>query len=197
MLEEALQGPADLYKETEKSNRGRNATFELVVAGLYARAGLPVEFRENPDILSKYSGRPLVIQCKRPFKPTSIPNNLSDAGRQLRTDLKADPAALAIIAVSFSRLFNQGHQIAAFTSEEEMDAIMRSTLRKAVSQFDGGLQEIKRYGVTGVFVHTATPAFISASRQMTYRQIGTLTPVAADKAQIALLEELAKLVKLR
>lgn len=72
VLENALQGPVDLFVETEKTNQGRNATFEIVIGGLFVRAGFDVEFRVNPDIFTEYSGRPVAIQCKRPFKAASL-----------------------------------------------------------------------------------------------------------------------------
>jgi hypothetical protein len=40
VLEKALQGPADAYLEDNKSNQGRNAMFEIAVAGRAAFAGL-------------------------------------------------------------------------------------------------------------------------------------------------------------
>ena len=46
------------------------------------------------------------------------------------------------------------------------------------------------------FFHTGTPAFISGTHQMTFRQVGAMTPVAASRTETALLQEIAKLVKL-
>jgi hypothetical protein len=196
VLEEALQGPVDLFEETEATNRGRNATFEIVVGGLYARAGFPVEFRENPDILSEYSGRPVVIQCKRPFKSTSVRRNFFDAGKQLRRDLLGHRDGLAIVAMSFSRLFNSGNKIARFSTEGEMETALHLDLRRSADSFTDTLEQIKRYGVSGALFHTGTPAFISTSRQMTFRQLGAMVPVAAKKDERSLLQEIAKLVKI-
>ena len=196
VLEEALQGPVDLFAESETTNRGRNATFEIVVGGLLARAGFAVEFRVTPDILTEYSGRPVVIQCKRPFKPTSVRRNFFEAGKQLRRDLQGHQNALAIIAMSFSRLFNAGNKIAQFSTQEEMNTSLHMDLRRAAESFNGTLEQIKHYGVSGAFFHTGTPAYISTANQMTFRQVGAMTHVAASKNETSLLQAVAKLVKM-
>jgi hypothetical protein len=196
VLEEALQGPVDLNEETEKTNRGRNATFELVVGGLFAKSGFPVAFRDNPDILTEYSGRPVVIQCKRPFKATSVDRNLFAAGKQVRRDLKTHRNAISIVAISFSRLFNSGNHLAVFSTETEMETALHRNLRKAADGLNTTLAQIKRYGISGAIFHAGTPAFLSILRQMTFRQVGVMIPVAANKAETSVLQEIAKRVKM-
>lgn len=195
VLEQALQGPVDLSEETEKTNRGRNATFELVVGGIFARSGFPVEFRDNPDVLTEYSGRPVVIQCKRPFKVTSVGANLFAAGKQVRKDLEIHCNAISIVAISFSRLFNSGNQIAVFSTEAEMETSLHRNLRSAGDGLGGTLAQIKRYGISGTLFHTGTPAFLSMLHQMTFRQVGVMIPVAASKAEGFVLQEIAKRVR--
>jgi hypothetical protein len=187
----------DLLDESEANNGGRNATFEIVVGGLLARADLPVEFRDNPDVLTTYSGRPIVIQCKRPFKRESVRRNLSEAGKQLRKDLLQHQNGLAVIAMSFSKLFNAGNKIARFSTEVEMDEKLDADLRNAVKHLNGALDQIKHYGVSAVVFHTATPAFISETKPgMTFRQVALMAPVAASKTEISLLWEFSRLIKM-
>jgi hypothetical protein len=196
VLRRALDGPVDLLEESEDNSRGRNATFEVVVGGLLAHAGLRVEFRENPDVFTAYADRPVVIQCKRPFKPESVSRNLFKAGRQLRKDLRQHHDGLAVIAMSFSRLFNAGNKLARFSTEDEMDTKLHVDLRRAADNLDGTLDQIKRFGVSAVFFHSATPAFIEANPGMVFRQVGAMIPVAANKNEISLLQGLSKLIKM-
>jgi hypothetical protein len=49
-LSKALRGPADLDKETPQNADGRNYLFELVMAGLFKRAGLAVYLDRDEDV---------------------------------------------------------------------------------------------------------------------------------------------------
>jgi hypothetical protein len=116
--------------------------------------------------------------------------------KQLRRDLQEHRNGLALVAMSFSRLFNSGNKVARFSTEEEMGARLHADLRGAADTFHGTLDQIKRYGVSGAFFHAGTPAFISQTIQMTFRQIGAMNPVAASNNEIALLREIATLVRI-
>jgi hypothetical protein len=98
--------------------------------------------------------------------------------------------------MSLSRLFNSGNWIAVFSTEAEMEATLHRDLRNAADGCDSTLAQIKRYGIVGAFFHTGTPAFLSMLGQMTFRQVGAMIPVAANKAETALLQEIAKCVKM-
>jgi len=103
-IKKALDGPADLYLETRKNNRGRNFMFELIMGGRMAKGGFIPVFDQGPDVQFQLCGLRVAMQCKRPFSIEGLEESIGKAIAQL----KADAADLSIIAVSVSRLWNAG-----------------------------------------------------------------------------------------
>ena len=199
VLEEALQGQPDLADESDRSNHGRNAVFELVVAGHLARAGMPVTFHKNPDVQTEYNGLPMLIECKRPFAQASVGRNLLDGAKQLRNHRKTlgDYGAYTIIALSVSRLFNTGNQMLAFRTERDMIGGFTAHLERFTDRTDHLLRAIQRYGVSAVWFHVGSPAMIAEQPGFTFRETAVITPVAATLTEALALRAFAKHVKLR
>jgi hypothetical protein len=103
-IKRALDGPADLSLETQRSSQGRNFMFELVMGGRLAKGGFVPTFDQGPDIQFDYRGLRVAMQCKRPFSIDGMEETIGKAISQL----KNDGADLNIIAVSVSRLWNSG-----------------------------------------------------------------------------------------
>jgi len=103
-VKKALDGPADVFLETQKSNSGRNFMFELIMGGRLAMGGFVPAFDKGPDIQFQYRGHRVAMQCKRPFSMEGVEETIGKAIDQL----KEDSADLSIIAVSVSRLWNPG-----------------------------------------------------------------------------------------
>jgi hypothetical protein len=103
-IKRALDGPADLFLETQRSSQGRNFMFELIMGGRLAKGGFVPAFDEGPDIQFQYRGLRVAMQCKRPYSMDGMEETIGKAIDQL----KEDGAELSIIAVSVSRLWNAG-----------------------------------------------------------------------------------------
>jgi hypothetical protein len=103
-IKRALDGPADLSLETQRSSQGRNFMFELIMGGRLAKSGFVPAFDQGPDIQFNYRGLRVAMQCKRPFSIDGMEETIEKAISQL----KNDGADLNIIAVSVSRLWNSG-----------------------------------------------------------------------------------------
>ena len=106
-IRRALNGPADLSLETQRSSQGRqgrNFMFELVMGGRLAKGGFVPAFDQGPDIQFNYPSLRVAMQCKRPFSMDGMEETIGKAISQLKND-RAD---LNIIAVSVSRLWNLG-----------------------------------------------------------------------------------------
>lgn len=104
LVKKALDGPADLFLETQRSSQGRNFMFELIMGGRLAKGGFVPAFDQGPDIQFQFRGMRVAMQCKRPFSMDGIEETIGKAISQL----KEDDADLSIIAVSVSRLWNAG-----------------------------------------------------------------------------------------
>lgn len=103
-IHRALDGPTDLYLETQRGSQGRNFMFELIMGGRIAKAGFTPEFNQGPDVQFKYRGIRVGVQCKRPFSRHGLEESINKAISQLR----ANGADLSIIAISVSRIWNGG-----------------------------------------------------------------------------------------
>ena len=104
LIEKALNGPADLFQENPNNNAGRNFMFELIIAGRLAGAGFKPSFDNGPDVHVEFAGLQVGIQCKRPSSKASLEGNIRKALQQL----KNGTAELNLIAISVSRLLNNG-----------------------------------------------------------------------------------------
>lgn len=107
-LKKALGGDSRLSKESSDRNVARNTMFELALAARLRRGGVAVEFGE-PDLVVSFPEGQYVIECKRPFRDSSVRANIKDAAHQLRENLQ--PAQHGVIAVSLSRVINPGNAL--------------------------------------------------------------------------------------
>ncbi len=101
-IKRALDGPTDLFFETQRSRHGRNFMFELIMGGRLAKSGFLPAFDQGPDLQFNFLGLRVAMQCKRPFSRDGIEESTGKAIAQL----KEDGADLSIIAISVSRLWN-------------------------------------------------------------------------------------------
>lgn len=104
-IKRALDGPANLFFETQRSSQGRNFMFELIMGGRLAKSGFLPAFDQGPDLQFHFRGLRVAMQCKRPFSRDGMEETIGKAIAQL----KEDGADLSIIAVSVSRLWNVGN----------------------------------------------------------------------------------------
>ena len=192
VLRTALDGPADLLSETERSNAGRNTMFEIAMAGRLARAGLHPTLGEEPDVYVEYNRRKIFMQCKRVFSAAAVSRRLVDAARQLRRDLgkSCSPHDCGIIAISVSRLFNPGDKLLVARGEDglreklhaEIDGLIRANIKD--------YRDVKEPKIVGVLYHLSTPAFLEGVRM--YIGAHSVTVVHIDgKSDKALLHDLA------
>jgi hypothetical protein len=92
--------------------------FELALAADLKLRGVDVELGE-PDLIINFPKGQYVVECKRPFRETSVRANVKEAESQLRANLR--PGQHGVIAISLSRIINPGTSL--FTVEAgERDA---------------------------------------------------------------------------
>lgn len=199
VLQEALQGQPDLADESDASNRGRNAAFELVIAGHLARAGLPVLLQMSSDVQTDFGGAPMLIECKRPFSEASVGRNLIDGAKQLRKGRKTfgDDRTYCIVALSLSRLFNTGNQMPMFRTVQDMDDQLTGQLEQFANKNDHLLRTVERYGVSAAWFHLGLPILITEQPGFIFRETAIITPVAATTTDARALSMFAKQIKLR
>jgi len=162
VLEAALDGPADLLSESEKSNRGRNTMFEIAIAGRLARAGLSPRLGDEPDVHVEFDDRKIFIQCKRVFSEGGISKRLIEAGKQLKRDLtrSCDPRDCGIIAISISRVFNKGEKLLIVGDEDALRRKLNAEINAIMAATVEDYRNVREPKVAGVLYHFSTPAFL-------------------------------------
>jgi hypothetical protein len=149
----ALDGPADLYLETQKSSQGRNFMFELIMGGRLAKAGFIPSFINGPDLDFNFRGLRVSVQCKRPFSR----DGLEETIRKAISQLKKDNADLSLIAVSVSRLWNSGdpNEIPMFQNSETGQAYLDAKGREIADHSARFWRE--KLPRAGIFFYGFTP----------------------------------------
>jgi hypothetical protein len=147
--------------------------FELSLAAEMKLRGLPIQIGE-PDILLQV-GPGFFIECKRPFKESSIRPSIRAAASQLSENLKASEGKCGIIAVSASRLFNPGDKILvapyAQTGIERLGHILEA-LGRANEHHWQKMERDPR--IKAVIFHSSTPAIFQDKdiiNQLSYVQV--------------------------
>ena len=111
-LKRVFKGPWTLSEESVNNSDARNTMFELSLAAGLKLRGVDVELGE-PDLVINFPQGQYLVECKRPFKESSVKENVEGAKRQLRANLKPDQHG--VIAVSLSRIVNSGSTMLGVT----------------------------------------------------------------------------------
>jgi len=88
-LREFVTGASMLMNETPKNSRSRNVGFELSVGAAAAQCGLPVHFEQPADLSITVEPHSVAVECKRPFTPAKVENNVRKGLHQLRKRYEA------------------------------------------------------------------------------------------------------------
>jgi hypothetical protein len=129
-LEKALKCCHTLIEESSKNSGPRNTMFELALAADLKLRGVDVELGE-PDLIVNFPKGQYVIECKRPFKETSVRANVKEAESQLRVNLR--PGQHGVIAISLSRIINPGTNLFMFEAgDRDANGVIHGKLQTGV-----------------------------------------------------------------
>lgn len=187
-LEVALSGPFLPRDETKENSAGRNTMFELSLAAEWRLLGLQVDIGE-PDITLTLDKTPFLVECKRPFRESSIRPNVREAARQLGEKLERAGAGTpaGIIAVSVTRCFNPGDKIFVGNKEEDIE--------KLGGRVDQLMRENEHHWaklechprLVAVMFHISTPADIQ--ERLTRAMFTTIMPVGKPGEELELIRK--------
>jgi hypothetical protein len=192
-LRDALQGPADPADESPASNHARNVMFELNLASRLRSQGLPVGLPENPDVRTDYRGVPIFIQCKRPFRETTVRTNIDDAGRQLTRDLAGatDQRVIGVIAISASRAFNPGNLLYKGATEAAVRRGLGDEVQRLGERHRDAWGAIEDARIVGILFHIISPTVVENIALLTVAQATVVFPLPGrPHADIELLDQL-------
>jgi hypothetical protein len=164
-LREVLGGPVVPKDEDQASNQARNFMFELALAWTLERAGLRPTLGERPDLQCEVEGKRLLIECKRPFSGRTVTKRIGEANGTLLGALKkAPPGSRGIIAVSVSRVLNEGSMFLLYSSEKEASRHLADELERMARA--EALQRQSPPKIIGVLFHIMTPALHRETQRM-------------------------------
>jgi hypothetical protein len=194
VLEAALEGPVDLHLESPRSNRGRNIMFEIALAGKLAVAGLAPVLGDEPDIRVELNDRNIFIQCKRVFSRNGLRGCFRDANRQLKRDLgqSCDPRDCGLIAISISRVCNDGDKILVVPSEDVLRQMLIDEIDSVRKEMADTYRDVNAPKIAGVLFHLSTPAFRADIKLYVAAYSVTIDhiPGKSDRALLKTLSEL-------
>jgi hypothetical protein len=197
VLEKALEGPSDAYLEDDRSNQGRNAMFEISMAGRAAFAGLQPRLGGEPDVFFEFENHRILVQCKRVLSENAIAKRISDAAKQLKRDLAAssNPRDCGLIAISISRLVNPGDKMLVVAAEADLRGALNHEVNKVIQRHDHVFRSVKDPKIAGILLQMATPAFVEEYGLFTVAQSATVYHIPG-KSDAGLLQAMARLIKM-
>jgi hypothetical protein len=137
-LRDFVGGAVMLEDETLKLNHPRNVGFELLIAAASATCGLTIDLAPPADLSWIVNSTRLFVECKRPFAKRKIANRIREGLRQLtrRYEASPDPAqSRGVLAVSVSRVFNDGSRILQVPNEAAVDAEMERIFDQFIKRY--------------------------------------------------------------
>jgi len=197
LLETALKGPVDPYLESPDSSKGRNAMFEIALAGRFASAGLDPVIGGEPDIYFKFNSRNILVQCKRVLSNSAVEKRVREAARQLERDLgqRLEPADCGIIAVSVSKLINPGDKVLVVSNVDQIRSQLRFETELIFRANQNSLRSAGHPKIAGAYLEIVTPAFVLDFDMNAKAGYGALFHVHG-KPDGPLLRKLADLVRI-
>jgi len=193
LLERALSGPADPSLENDRNNLGRNTTFEVVLAGDLAAAGLKPTLGSEPDVITELSGRRLLIACKRSLHSETVRTQIEAAAKALgrRLETEGNPRDCGLIAVSVTRVFTTGEKVLEVSHETQVRDYLDGELRALIAQHEQVWRTIKSPKIAGLLFHISTPGYV-IEEKLLITAAHTLIVHIAGKSDAALLEDLGR-----
>lgn len=137
-LHDFTSGAVMLQDETPKLNQARNIGFELLIAAASASCGLQIDLAPPADLIWIVEATRFFVECKRPFTERKLANRIREGLRQLkrRYDAAPQPAeARGVLAVSVSRVFNDGTRILEVANEASVDSEMTRIFDSLINRY--------------------------------------------------------------
>ena len=161
----ALKGPLHPLKETLSSNRARNTTFELLLAAKFRGTGAYVKLGQQADLLIEHAGAHLYIECKRPFRDSSIAENVTKARTQLRERFDSDPQLSSVgglVAIDISKAINPGSKWFVVDQQQALEQLTTDVNRIHENYASDYTSQID-IRLAGMVYYLCTPALVRTS----------------------------------
>ena len=165
LMQKALRGPPHPVQETaDRSNLGRNTTFELHLGAALRRAGASVTLGQRADLCIDHGGAHVYVECKRPFSEHGIRRNITRARAQLQQSFGCDahPVTLGLVAISVSKALNPGSNMFLVDDAESLRSLTDDVQRLHML-YGSDYDRLVDLRLIGLLYHVFTPALVKNS----------------------------------
>ncbi|CAN5415341.1 hypothetical protein BH10PLA2_BH10PLA2_34460 [soil metagenome] len=179
-----LRKDAALPQDDHADSPGRNYQFQVYVAALCTRAGLPT-WHEEPDIRCDLDGAMFGIAVKRPKTVNAMEKNIKEAADQIR--LAGMPG---MIAMDLTVAQNPTNRRITFSSESQLYVQMSHAKLRALFEKKGEKirQLIAGKGVLAVWVFESSIRLMP-DRKWSHDCWSLWYDTTADEAELSVLEK--------
>jgi hypothetical protein len=181
LLRRAFSGPADLFRENNRSNLARNAMFELTMGAMAARRRLaPVLSISNPDVGFQFENRRVCIECKRVISESKILERIGEGIEQLTKSARSETNDVGIVAISLGKIFNPGDRVAVVPENVHPHDLLSEELRQLLQRNERVLARLARPSVAAILFYLSSPCYVSGAGY-TRATCGTVFPMNIDE----------------
>lgn len=171
LIKKIAGGPVQYLKEdpAKVTNAPRNFATELQLAAKLHGAGLVPVLPNAEDVRTRYRGRNIYFECKRPFTIDSVDKNLAKAASQLTSRYtRQNSLERGIVLCDLSRAANPEFGLLPVRDNDELDKAMNNEIDKVIAECVHTLAEIKHEKTIGVVFRLACLAVIEDKMLLTY-----------------------------
>jgi hypothetical protein len=165
LMQKALKGPLHPLQETsDRSNLGRNTTFELHLGAAFRRAGASIALGQRADLRLDHGGAHVYVECKRPFSEHGIRQNITRARTQLKQRFSSDPhpVTLGLVAISVSKALNPGSNMFLVDDAQSLRSLTNE-VQRIHKLYGSDYDRLVDLRLIGILYHVFTPALVKTS----------------------------------
>lgn len=155
-LKDILNGPERSVNEDSQTNHARNILFELEIAAHILQMEYNVVDLDDVNFTNdKYY---FTIECKRPFKKKSVPNNIKYAFNKLRGNLIKDNNK-GFVAISFEKIYTLD-KFFNLKDDEALYSFTKNLVEDFINCFRENWQKYLKTNYLGMLFYIKTSIYI-------------------------------------
>jgi hypothetical protein len=148
----------------------RDTAFELLIASRCRQAGFDVDIGTRADLLLKYRGISVYLECKRIKSVQKVRKRIKDALKQLHQRYKTDPEPIksrGMLTLSITDMVNPEHGLLTGDSSSEVSDKAQRYVDNFILRHQGLWQKTTDHRSIGALVEMSVPTMIESENLFT------------------------------
>ena len=171
-IRDFVKGTEQVTSESTKSmsTKGRDISFELFMASLFARAGYELDFGSEADLMAISTQHTFFVECKRPQSINSVRSNVRGAAKQIvkrLTGSKASSSSYGVIALSISKIINPDLELLVALNEQSINQRLINESENFIELNQHHWSNLKENKLIGIMTLLQTPAVVENHNMIT------------------------------